>query len=61
MDECEDLSQLRFILWDLHDFAQQLEGGLTLDLFLGWAEGLTGVQHIRLTWTDLLESKQNTF
>jgi len=60
MDERENLSQLRFVLRDLHYLAQQLQGGLTLDLFLERGEGLAGVQHIRLTWTDLLESESNT-
>lgn len=56
MDEGEDLCQLRLILGDLHHLAQQLQRGLALDFLLGWREGLAGVQHIRLTWTDLLKS-----
>lgn len=56
VDEGEDLCQLRLVLRDLHHLAQQLQRGLTLCFLLGWRQGLAGVQHVRLAWTDLLES-----
>lgn len=46
VNQGKDLGQLRLILRNLQDFAQQLQCGLALDLPLGCTQGLCDTQHI---------------
>lgn len=55
VNQGEDLSQLGLVLRNLQDPAQQLQGGLTLDLPLGCTQGLCGPQHVWERGARLLE------